>query len=121
MKELFTRSELKSGMVIETKSGDRFICVGIYDSLVLMNLNGETFMLPADMYEDMSFPKWCDHSTIMKVFAPNITLNGCKDTNEVIWERRRKMTISEIEKVLGYSVEIVKEKTDESRQCDSHN
>lgn len=108
-----TKSELKSGMVVEIRGGDRMICIDNNGKLVLMNLNGESYMYVDDMDDDMSYPIWCDHCTIMKVFASQKTLDDCRSTKKIIWERpeAKEMTVADIEKALGYPVKIVKEKT----------
>lgn len=108
-----TKSELKSGMVVETKDGERMICIDNNGKLVLMNLNGENYLSVEKMDDDMSYPMWCDYCTIMKVFAPQTTLNECKNTEDIIWERQKakakEMTLAEIEKEIGYPVKIIKE------------
>ena len=46
----------------------------------------------------------------MKVFPGDITLDGCRKTTDLIWERKepKEMTVAEIEAALGYPVKVVK-------------
>lgn len=108
-----TKSELRSGMVVETSDGERMICVDKGGKLILMGLNGYTWLDEKNINDDMSYPAASGGGhAIMKVFAPQDTLNQCKNTDDIIWERQKvkEMTVDEIEKALVYPVKIVKEK-----------
>lgn len=107
----FTKSDLKDGMVVEYRNGDR--------RLVL----GECFV----GYDYCShFNEWYDDNLInnnnasqrdvCKVYKSSPELmKQCFDDDylALIWERpeepAKKMTVAEIEKELGYKVEIVSE------------
>lgn len=104
-----TKSDLKSGMVIETREGERYLAVEPNGVLFFMNLNGHTFFTSAIMHEDMTMPY--QGLDIVKIFAPCNTFDDCKITQDILWERGKlkEMTMAEIEKALGHPVKIVKE------------
>ena len=105
-----TKKDLENGMVVETRGGDRHLVIEKSGVINFMNLDGKTYFDEKHMKDDMTFPEWCDHCDIMKVFPGDITLDGCRETTDLIWERKepKEMTVAEIEKALGYPVKVVK-------------
>ena len=105
-----TKKDLESGMVVETRGGDRHLVIKKSGVINFMSLDGKTFFDEEDIEDDMTFPEWCDYCNIMKVFAGGTTLNDCRETTDLIWERKesKEMTVAEIEKALGYPVKVVK-------------
>lgn len=105
-----TKKDLESGMVVETRDGDRYLVIEKSGVINFMNLDGKTYFDEKNMKDDMTFPEWCDHCDIMKVFPGDITLDGCRETTDLIWERKepKEMTVAEIEAALGYPVKVVK-------------
>lgn len=107
----FTKADLKDGMVVEYHCGDRRIVLG--DKLMgfnsWINLGNYTETL---LNFDVNL-------AIDKVYkSTSHTLNDYFNISnlELIWERNekeeeptKKMTVAEIEKELGYKVEIVSE------------
>ncbi len=101
----FTKSNLQCGMVVELRNGDR--------KMVL----GDKFMDEHGHYLASSFNDILENHTfklsnIDKVYKSNAcTLSSYFDDEnlELIWERHpvKRMTIAEIEKELGYKIEIV--------------
>ena len=104
----FTKSDLKDGMVVEYHCGDRRIVLGDklmgFDSwvdIVAFNDN-----LECENNKDLNIYKvYNSDSYILKDYFKDKSLT-------LIWERNKeepakKMTVAEIEKELGYKVEIV--------------
>lgn len=104
----FTKSELKDGMVVGMRDGTyRFVfndaLVSFYSHIML------------SVFDDNMMHPSCEAYNIDKVYTTSArTLNRLFDTNNLtlIWERpkeepAKKMTVEEIEKELGYKVEIV--------------
>lgn len=104
------KSELRSGMVVETRSGEKYLVIINENGIRFMNLNGESFFDECDMNNDMTFDNIHDLD-LMKVFAPEYILDDCNHPTRLIWERKiaKEMTVADIEKTLGYPVKIVKE------------
>lgn len=119
-----TKSDLKSGHVVETKEGQVFIVMidefdmgGDY----IFNQYAECHM-PLDEYsEDLQMiDRHYDCLDICKVYQPlyNHSIRNIKkeikgeydrEDFRLVWERQKpkKMTLAEIEEVLGYPVEVV--------------
>ena len=103
---MFTKNDLKSGMVVETREGNRYMV--LEDRLIREG----GFLYFSDYYVDLSFQ---DNNVydIMKVWKPTIrSIKGMLEgPDNLIWVRRtpKEMTIKEIEVALGYPVKIVKE------------
>ena len=105
----FTKSDLKDGMVVEYHCGDRRIVLG--DKLM-----GFNSWIHLDDYTEtlLNFDVNLAIDKVYKSTSP--TLNDYFNISnlELIWERNKKeeepakkMTVAEIEKELGYKVEIV--------------
>ena len=102
-----TKKDLKTGMVVETKDGRRYLVLAECQHLAGMkrNMEYETHK------DDLTYYK--DDLTICKVYKPSMSnleemLNNPGDP---IWKREeaKEHTLAEIEKLLGYPVKIVKE------------
>lgn len=106
----FTKADLKDGMVVEYRNGQRRIVLGDY----FMDFATDTTIA---FYTDELINKLVDDLTIDKVYTSSAcTLNDYRKDKylTLIWERPKeepvkKMTVAEIEKELGYKVEIVSE------------
>ncbi len=115
----FTKSDLKDGMVVENRDGER----GIY-------LNGRLYHMDGFNDIDSNWDdelKFCErrfhrqdkHLDIVRVYAVRPCAYGgvealLSDTDnlELIWERKeepehKEMTVEEIEKELGYKIKVV--------------
>ena len=109
MKKEFTISDLKNQMVVEVRDGSKYIVVDNY----LLSYDG--YLDISGYNEDLCRKRnsCCSKDfDIMVVFKPVYNLNFEKiniDTN-IIWQRLepKKMTKTEIEKELGYEIEIIK-------------
>lgn len=105
--------DLKTGMVVETRDGTKYLIVNQDGKLCGIGMN--CYMSLDGRYPHKSDMTWPDDSDldIMKVFKPALRKFSImlSDERNCIWNREkvRKMTASEICKELGYEVEIVKE------------
>lgn len=106
----FTKSDLKDGMVVEYADGRRRMCLN--DKVM-----GNSCYIPLiNFNDDLSNNKDNDNDIVKVYNSSAYTLNDYwKDKYlTLIWERPeeepvKKMTVAEIEKELGYKVEIVSE------------
>lgn len=104
-----TKSKLKSGMIVKTREGDILLVVEIKGSLTLVARNewNPTTNYCDDLkhedYDDLDIMEVYD--TEPRSFASMTNLSDKKP----IWVRKpkKKMTVSQIEKELGYEIEIV--------------
>lgn len=105
MKKEFTKADLESRMLVELRNGGRYI---VTDTIIV----DETGFLRLSNYNndllDVSDRQW----DIVKVFGKITALRECKYPIEklnLLWQRPepKKMTKTEIEKELGYKIEIV--------------
>lgn len=105
-----TKKDLESGMVVEIRDGRRYLVIKKADGINFMNLDGTNHFDETGIGDDMKAPDVFEHCDIMKVFAGGTTLNNCRKTTDLIWERKepKKMTVAEIEAALGYPVKVVK-------------
>ena len=103
------KSELKSRMVVETRSGDRYMAIRDGDELHFMNRNGRTFVY--DIFNDDLIDPHNTGFDIMKIYDRALTFKDVKYTTNLLWERKppMKMTIGQIEEIFGRPVEIVEE------------
>ena len=102
--------ELKEGMIIECRNGDRYLLRKTCGELVASS-NDKYISLDYDeeLNENQYFDKDFD---VMKVYASkSFILNHLFNDNylECIWERKepKKMTLAQISKALGYEVEVI--------------
>lgn len=106
-----TKSDLRSGMIVKTREGERYITIVKEDGEIhFINLDGTTCLGSCDLLDDMTDNIDSDYD-IIKIYKMDTTLRNCKTTKDLIWERQeqKEMTIAEIEKELGYSIKIIKE------------
>lgn len=107
VEDKFTKSDLKDGMVVEYRDASRRMVLG--DRLLGFDGNNNLGNYNDNLTDNDS----CDALTIDKVYK-----SKCLHLNDyfndkyltLIWERpksAKKMTVEEIEKVLGHKVEIV--------------
>lgn len=108
----FTKDDFKDGMIVEicdhTGKSDKFLYLGG----MLLNQSGGGHALSS--YNDDLVMHSFDY-VITKVFKPNKPISMLVIFNDLyldlIWEMKkpRKMTLAEIEKELGYEIEIERE------------
>lgn len=104
----FTKSDLKDGMVVEYRDGGRALVLGDW-------LFDETSCLLIENFNDNFENCYDGKNSVDKVYTSNAhSLSEYFDNNmlKLIWKRNpvKKMTIAEIEKELGYKIEIVSDK-----------
>lgn len=100
---IMTKEDLKNRMVVEVRNGKRYLVVGE------MLMRGAGFLLLPDYDEDLMHNGDKDFD-IVKVFGYVKTFDQIEKCNDVILQRQeaKKLTLKEIEGILGYPVEIVK-------------
>ena len=103
----FSKADLKPGMVVEYRDGQRRIVLND----CFMNLNRKGYLEFSD-YSDDLISRMADYTTIKKVYlshSKNLSTYCDNDNLTLLWERdeAKEMTITEIEKELGYKVKIV--------------
>lgn len=112
MRKEFTKADLKTGMVVETRDENRYFVLEQEGRIKVIDVVGSCL---GEIYDDFTADKKEDD--IMVIYqAPDFD-----DVNEmvdlymkngyVLWERQepREMTLEEIEKELGYKIKIVGE------------
>lgn len=102
----FTKSDLKNGMVVEYRNGKRRVVVedkviDEYGHMLISDFN--------DAFEHCCLGDGCAIDKVYKSKAGYLSAYFDDENLELIWERNpaKKMTIAEIEKELGYKIEIV--------------
>ena len=103
-----TKSDLKDGMVVECRNGERYLVIN--DKFIC---NQCWISISSQVADDLSGS--CDEYTIDKIYQTtghNFETLFDDYYLTLIWERpkeepTKKMTVEEIEKELGYKVEIV--------------
>lgn len=114
---------LRTGHVVTLRNGETYMvfrnCMYHNGKDVLVNKHNSWFRL-SDFKDDLTFDdsiaciNYPDKWDIMKVETTLHPYALVEDygKGKVIWERQeaKKMTVSEIEKILGFKVEIVAEK-----------
>ena len=105
--------DLKTGMVVETRNGTKYLVVNRDGELCDIGMNCYMTLDGRDPHKsNMTWPN--DSSLdIMKVFKPKLRKFSImlSDEHNCIWKREevRRMTVSEVCKELGYEVEIVRD------------
>lgn len=110
------KEDLKVGMVVETREGGLFMLMphdDVDDDLVFSNEN--SWIKFKNFNNDLTHSKFEDLD-IMKVYGftndPAKATIVSTDNRKLLWERRekkKKMTVAEVESILGYGIEIVSE------------
>ena len=104
------KSELKSGMVVESRNGNRYVLIEIFGELTLVRDGGWNYI---DNYNEDLNNSIHDldivnvYDGIRAGFEEITNVSGSR----LLWSRyeKKKMTVSQIEKQLGYEIEIVRE------------
>lgn len=120
MNKEFTKSDLKTGMIVETREGIKYVVLlnaCMFGDLIV-NGNDLCWNGLSNYNDELIEHHGYNELDIVKVYKPKhpYTIHTFEeDALELIWEREeyKEMTIAEIEKELGYSIKIVKEKENE--------
>lgn len=109
------KEDLKIGMVVEDREGGLFMLMphnNVDYDLVLSNRN--SWIKFKNFNNDLTHSKFEDLD-IMKVYGftnyPVHTTIISTDNRKLLWKREeaKKMTVAEIENILGYKIEVVSE------------
>ena len=113
-----TKSELRTGMIVTHRNGNRRI---VYDNVCVQSKHdGDSILMDNigswnnlhNYNEDLTHRQY-SYMDIVKIEIISMVADMHKPFDAptlIIWERpepRKKITISEIEKLLGYKVEII--------------
>jgi hypothetical protein len=111
----FTKSDLKDGMVVEYRNGDRCVVINGY----FMKPTGYGWM-PINDYDDelhfkggLSLDRAYDIVKVYSSKAKNMPDYCDASKLTLIWERKeehKEMTVEEIEEKLGYKIKVVADK-----------
>ena len=106
--------ELKEGMIVECRNGDRYLLRNVRGDLILSANKGWVEYVYDNNFIDIGKDAKAFNGDydIMKIYESKAyVLEGLFDNNYLtcIWERKepKKMTLEQISKVLGYEVEII--------------
>lgn len=98
------KDKLQDGMVVEMKSGDRYLVVGNRFISKVGYIDISDFEDNLTMLDDHDFD-------INKIYDEIYFLDALEKNDElrIFWERplKRKMTLQEIENKLGYEIELI--------------
>lgn len=109
MKKEFSKSDLRTGMIVELRRGDLMFVVKNEIGISFLNREG---CLNGDSYYDSLLNKTLSSFDVIKIYNPESidklsNINElCEKCGNLIWKRPKKMTRKEIEKILGYEIEI---------------
>jgi hypothetical protein len=106
---VFTKADLKDGMVVENRRGNRYIIL----NNKLIRRGGSIWF--SDIKDDLTDKDLPDTYSIDKVYKSTaVDLKHLFEDNslELIWERKKEepvkeMTVEEIEKILGHKVKVI--------------
>lgn len=104
--------ELKEGMIIECRNGERYLLRTACGELFAFSSNNNYYM-NLDYDEELNENRYFDKDfDVMKIYTSKaFILNNLFNDNylECIWERKepKKMTLAQISKELGYEVEVI--------------
>jgi hypothetical protein len=113
-----TKSKLKTGMVVTLRDGNKH---QVYiNAVTSLSPDGHNFLTNGCIWHDLEsynedltniFDKKWDIVMVQYVDRTVMVYSGMNNANEVVWKREepKKMTVAEIEAILGYKVEIVSE------------
>ena len=124
MNKNFTKADLKVGYVVRYRNGNLRMVMPYAGGLVFTAIDGQWLNISTEINDDLTAVPWpvgpqANNSLdVMEVYGlnryGNSTLHISTENRELLWKREekkpvKKMTVSEIEKALGYKVEVVAE------------
>ena len=117
------KSDLKTGMVVETRNGEKYLVMlnTDYKDMELINFKGGYLPLYYYNSELIFAEQPFREFDIVKAYLVENSIRWLLSNKErmefkLIWERKeevKEMTVKEIEKELGYTVKIVRDKNEE--------
>lgn len=105
--------DLKFGYIVEFREGSVGMVAKGQDRAII--LSKDNTYIPLDYYNDDLKCTNSQKLDIMEVYGYNFyesyALEISTDDRELLWERKetKEMTVSQIEKELGYPIKIIKE------------
>lgn len=113
LERVFTKADLKDGMVVEDKNGLRGVVIG--SAIHHLETHGDLGLYNDDLTAKIIYD--CTIDKIYEIDEPNRCLMSYLNRGtglKLIWERPKEepvkeMTVAEIEKELGYKVKVVAE------------
>lgn len=121
MNKNFTKADLKVGYVVKYRNGNLRMVMPYAGGLAFTTIDGLWLNIGTELNDDLTEKKGIFEGDgildVMEVYGLNTygsrTCNISTDDRELLWKREekpaKKMTVSEIEKALGYKVEVVAE------------
>ena len=104
------KMELKEGMIVECRNGNRYLLRKVNDALIGSNFDGYI----KTVYDENLCENYYHEETfdIMKIYiSKSLNLKNLFDNNYLtcIWKRKetKKMTLAQISEALGYEVEVI--------------
>ena len=123
------KSDLKNGYIITTRNGNEYVflkdffvnsdyCMRASANGIFLNSQKKSWVLVDDYKDDLTTHEaYSRDLDVMKVEVVEhvysiMDIKHDRDNRIIIWERKeaRQITVAEIEKILGFKVEIVSEK-----------
>lgn len=102
--------ELKEGMIVECRNGNRYLLRKVNDALIGSNFDRYI----KAVYDENLCENYYHEETfdIMKIYiSKSLNLKNLFDNNYLtcIWKRKetKKMTLAQISEALGYEVEVI--------------
>ena len=125
MNKNFTKDDLKAGYVVKYRNGDleMVLMSGTYGNedpmLISVGPSGNWTDIAKDIDDNLLCTRaHMRHYDIVEVYGYSLYANCARDVStddrKLLWKREeaKKMTVSEIEKILGYKVEVVAEEVE---------
>lgn len=122
MNKNFTKADLKVGYVVKYRNGNLRMVMPFTGGLVLTAIDGQWLNIGTGLNDDLTEKRgpfsWNGGLDVMEVYDLNYYENKTCEIStknrELLWKREeekpaKKMTVAEIEKALGYKVEVVAE------------
>lgn len=110
MRKEFTKADLKTGMVVETRDENRYFVLEQEGRIKVIDMDGSYL---SEIYDDLTAAKKEDDIMVVYQAPAFDDVTEMADlymkNGYVLWERQepREMTLEEIEKELGYKIKIV--------------
>lgn len=114
----FTKADLKVGYVVKYRNGNLRMVMPLEGGTLVLTSDDGSWLHSEDVNDDLTCRrvKWgepTDSLDIMEVYGwsgwPSNAMYVATAGRKLLWKREdpKKMTVSEIEKELGYKIEVV--------------
>lgn len=118
-KKQFTKSDLKAGMWVETRNGNKYLILTdvntmYYGQQKLVGINNYGFVICSEFNNDLTYKDNLDYD-IMKVWGSVVnsnTYNFVDLQSDLIWERKEvpiktKLTLEQLAEKSGYNIDEI--------------